>query len=71
VALLAVTVYLGTGLGGTRLGKNLEAFLPILPERKLEYTDAFLAVVKEDYAKGVATAKELGAPIFLDFTGFL
>lgn len=71
VALVAVTVYLGSGLDGTRLGKNLEAFLPILPERKLEYTDAFLAVVKEDYEKGVAKATELGAPIFLDFTGFL
>jgi len=71
VALLAVTLYLGSGLGGTRLGKNLEAFLPILPERELEYTDAFLAVVKEDYAAGVAKATELGAPIFLDFTGFL
>jgi thiol:disulfide interchange protein len=71
VALVAVTVYLGSGLGGARLGKNLEAFLPILPERKLEYTDAFLAVVKEDYEQGVAKATELGAPIFLDFTGFL
>ena len=45
--------------------------LPILPERELEYTDGFLAVVKEDYEKGVAKARELGAPIFLDFTGFL
>jgi len=71
VALLAVTVYLGSGLDGTRLGKNLEAFLPILPERELEYTGAFLAVVKEDFAAGVAKATELGAPIFLDFTGFL
>jgi thiol:disulfide interchange protein DsbD len=71
VALLAVTAYLGSGLGGARLGKNLEAFLPILPERELEYTDGFLAVVKEDYEKGVAKARELGAPIFLDFTGFL
>jgi thiol:disulfide interchange protein DsbD len=71
VALLAVTAYLGSGLGGDRLGKNLEAFLPILPERELEYTDGFLAVVKEDYEKGVAKATELGAPIFLDFTGFL
>lgn len=71
VGLVAVTLYLGSGLDGTRLGKNLEAFLPILPERDLEYTDAFLAVVKEDYETGVAKATELGAPIFLDFTGFL
>jgi thiol:disulfide interchange protein DsbD len=71
VALLAVTVYLASGLGGTRLGSALEAFLPILPERELEYTDGFLAVVKEDYEAGVAKATELNAPIFLDFTGFL
>jgi cytochrome c biogenesis protein CcdA len=69
--LLAVTLYLGTGLEGKRLGKNLEAFLPILPDRDVEYTDGFLAVVKEDYEEGVRVATRLGAPIFLDFTGFL
>jgi len=67
VFLLAVTAYLYTGTGGARLYKNLEAFLPDLEQT---YTDGFLAVVKEDFEKGVETATRLGAPIFLDFTGF-
>lgn len=71
VLLLALTAYLYSGARGRLLNENLEAFLPTLPERKQEYLDGFLAVVKEDFEKGVAKATELGAPIFLDFTGFL
>ncbi|MHC4340519.1 MAG: protein-disulfide reductase DsbD family protein [Planctomycetota bacterium] len=67
VLLLVITGYLASGLGGRRLGKNLEAFLPDLDPT---YTDGFLAVAKEDFEKGVETATRLGAPIFLDFTGF-
>jgi thiol:disulfide interchange protein DsbD len=71
IAMLAVTAYLYSGLGGRVLDDNIEAFLPRLPDRKQEYVEAFRAVVKEDYEQGVAKAKELGAPIFLDFTGFV
>jgi thiol:disulfide interchange protein DsbD len=67
IILLVITGYLASGLGGKRLAKNLEAFLP---DFRPTYTDGFLAVVKEDYEKGVETAIRLDAPIFLDFTGF-
>jgi thiol:disulfide interchange protein DsbD len=67
IILLVITGYLASGLGGKRLAKNLEAFLP---DFKPTYTDGFLAVVKEDFEKGVETAIRLDAPIFLDFTGF-
>ena len=69
--LIALTAYLYSGARGGLLNENLEAFLPTLPERKQEYLDGFLAVVKEDFEQGVEKAKELEAPIFLDFTGFL
>ena len=68
--LLVVTGYLASGVGGGLLYENLEAFLPILPDAKHGYSDGFLRVVKEDYEEGVAVATQLGAPIFLDFTGF-
>ena len=67
VFLLAVTAYLYAGTGGRVLDKRLEAFLPQI---QAKYTDAFLAVVKDDFEAGVRKAKELGAPIFVDFTGF-
>jgi cytochrome c biogenesis protein CcdA len=67
IFLLAVTAYLGSGLGGRELAQNLEAFLPNL---KPKYVDGFLAVVEEDYEAGVQLATKLGAPIFLDFTGY-
>jgi len=70
VCMLLVTAYLYSGLSGRRLGANMEAFLPILPDAHRGYSDGFLAVVSEDYEKGVALAQERNAPIFLHFTGF-
>jgi hypothetical protein len=67
--LLVVTAYLGSGLFGNNLQiLNLEAFLPNFGN--YAYAKAFPAVVAEDYAAGVAVAKEKGLPIFLHFTGF-
>jgi len=73
--LLAVAVYLFSGLGGARLGQNLEAFLPVLPKEQRsgdapDYSDGFLAVVREDYDEGIRVAIEKNAPVFLHFTGF-
>jgi len=68
VVLLAFTGYLWSGLDGGRLAKQLEAFFPPFGEKS--YNEAFLAVVKEDYKKGLAEAQERGAPAFVHFTGF-
>jgi cytochrome c biogenesis protein CcdA len=68
VFLLGVTVFLYSGLGGKPLPeKNIEAFLP---NWEPPYDKNFRAVIKEDYQKGLAKAQELGAPVFLHFTGF-
>jgi len=68
VVLLAITGFFYSGLDGEPLPvKELEAFLP---NWDAKYDDNFLAVVKEDYEKGIARAKKLGAPVFLHFTGF-
>ncbi|NJN14424.1 MAG: hypothetical protein HC813_01970 [Planctomycetes bacterium] len=67
--LLAVTIYLGTGFGGRALHfANLEAFLPQIGQDA--YAVAFPTVVKDDYAAGLAKARESNLPIFLHFTGF-
>lgn len=66
-ALLGVTAYLGSGLGGRPLFKELEGFLPTLEDA---YARSFAGVVVDDYEKGVALARERKLPIFLHFTGF-
>jgi len=74
--LLLFTLNLASGLDGStvRALPILEAFFPILPVREGEaetgYGTALLAVVHEDYEKGVALATAKGAPVFLHFTGF-
>jgi len=70
VLLLAVTAYLARGVDGTVLYENLEAFLPTLPTRRLEYRKGFLASIEDDYAKGIATAEALHAPVLIHFTGY-
>ncbi|MGQ0614918.1 MAG: cytochrome c biogenesis protein CcdA [Planctomycetaceae bacterium] len=74
--LLLFTLNLASGLGGAPVYALpvLEAFFPILPvqegEEETGYGTALLAVVYEDYEKGVELARAKGAPIFLHFTGF-
>jgi len=71
ILLLAVTAYLARGVNGTLLYENLEAFLPTLPDRLQEYRKGFLASVEDDYAKGIAKAEALNAPVLIHFTGYL
>ena len=70
LVLLGITLYLARGVTGTVLYENLEAFLPTLPDREQEYSRAFRAVVEEDVERGLQVAQELGAPVFLHFTGY-
>lgn len=65
--MVAITVYLGLGAAGRQRADVIEAFAPPNPS----YGDAFLAVVHEDYEKGVRVAVEQDAPIFLHFTGYV
>jgi len=67
---LGVTGFLSTGLNGEpfpRSAKYLEAFLPNWTPA---YDKTFVAVVYEDYDKGIALAQEKDVPVFLHFTGF-
>jgi thiol:disulfide interchange protein DsbD len=64
---LALTLYLGSGIDGTPLAQTVEAFLPVL---QADHLQAFRDVAEEDFEEGVKLATKLGAPIFLDFTGF-
>jgi len=60
--------YFYSGLGGTPLSNDkVEAFLP---RWKAVYDKTFRAVVKDDYEAGIKKALELGAPVFLHFTGY-
>ena len=59
-----------SGLNGEpfpRSAKYLEAFLPNWTPA---YDKTFVAVVYEDYDKGIALAREKNVPVFLHFTGF-
>jgi thiol:disulfide interchange protein len=67
VAALALTVWLGAGLAGQRLGE-LEAFLP--PAELGGGTDGELSWIVNDYDAALAAATTSGQPILVDFTGY-
>jgi len=67
LAALALTVWLGTGLAGQRLGE-LEAFLP--PAELGGGTDGELSWIVNDYDAALAAATASGQPILVDFTGY-
>ena len=67
LAALALTVWLGTGLAGQRLGE-LEAFLP--PAELGGGTDGELSWIVNDYDAALAAAAAAGQPVLVDFTGY-
>jgi len=68
LVLVSIGGYFYSGLGGKPLSnESVESFLP---RWKAVYDRTFQAVVYEDYDAGIAKAQELGAPVFLHFTGF-
>jgi len=67
VAALALTMWLGTGLAGQRLGE-LEAFLP--PAELGGGTDGELSWIVNDYDAALTSAAAAGQPILVDFTGY-
>jgi len=66
ILLLALTGWLLSGAGGTRLNKYVEAFLPSFQGH---YQDGFAATV-DNYEEGIRRARELGVNVFLHFTGY-
>lgn len=64
---LMVTIWLGTGLAGQRLGE-LEAFLP--PGELGGGEDGELAWIVNDYEAALAQASKENRPILIDFTGY-
>lgn len=64
---LLLTVWLGTGLAGQRLGE-LEAFLP--PGELGGGDHGELAWIVNDYDAALAAASASGQPILIDFTGY-
>jgi len=67
VGALALTVWLGTGLAGQRLGE-LEAFLP--PGELGGGEGGELAWMVNDYEGALALASKENRPILIDFTGY-
>lgn len=67
VGALLLTVWLGTGLAGQRLGE-LEAFLP--PGELGGGDHGELAWIVNDYDEALAVASASGQPILIDFTGY-
>lgn len=66
-AALALTVWLGTGLAGQRLGE-LEAFLP--PSELGGGEHGELEWIVNDYEGALATAARENRPLLIDFTGY-
>ena len=66
-AALALTVWLGTGLAGQRLGE-LEAFLP--PSELGGGEHGELEWIVNDYEGAVAIAAKENRPLLIDFTGY-
>lgn len=66
VAAVALTVWLGTGLAGQRLGE-LEAFLP---PSHLGGGDGELPWLVNDYEGALAQAAAANQPVIVDFTGY-
>jgi thiol:disulfide interchange protein DsbD len=66
-AAVLLTVWLGTGLAGQRLGE-LEAFLP--PGELGGGEDGELSWLVNDYEGALATAAATGQPVLIDFTGY-
>jgi len=64
---LALTVWLGTGLAGRRLGE-LEAFLP--PGELGGGEGGELAWIVNDYEGALARAASANQPVLVDFTGY-
>jgi len=64
---LLLTIWLGTGLAGQRLGE-LEAFLP--PGELGGGDHGELAWIVNDYDEALAVAAASGQPILVDFTGY-
>lgn len=64
---LLLTIWLGTGLAGQRLGE-LEAFLP--PGELGGGDHGELAWIVNDYDEALAAAAASGQPILIDFTGY-
>ncbi len=64
---LLFTIWLGSGLAGTRLGE-LEAFLP--PGELGGGDHGELAWIVNDYDAALAVAAASGQPILVDFTGY-
>lgn len=67
IAAVALTVWLGTGLAGQRLGE-LEAFLP--PGELGGGEDGELSWIVNDYEGALARASAGNQPILIDFTGY-
>jgi thiol:disulfide interchange protein len=67
IGALLLTVWLGTGLAGQRLGE-LEAFLP--PGELGGGDHGELAWIVNDYDQALAQAAASGQPILVDFTGY-
>lgn len=76
VAFLAITVWLGSGLWGHRLGE-LESFLPPLPVAAVNAEAAGpvaptgrLEWIVNNLPQAEAAARRDGRPLFIDFTGY-
>jgi len=66
-ACVALSVWLGSGLAGRRLGE-LEAFLP--PANMAHLAGDELHWIENDWNAALAEARKSGQPIVADFTGY-
>ncbi|NJD11889.1 MAG: cytochrome C biogenesis protein [Gemmatimonadetes bacterium] len=69
LAAAAVAVWLGTGVGGRRLGE-LDSFLPPAPTGSGEQSAGELDWLVDDYEGALAGARGSGRPVLIDFTGY-
>lgn len=63
----AIVVWLGTGVGGRRLGE-LDSFLP--PASGASQAHGELDWIVDDYPAALASARASGRPVLIDFTGY-
>lgn len=66
---LSFAVYLVPGLWGAPL-KSVSAFVPPLYTQDLNLYESGKFVHYDDYNEGMAAAKKMGKPVFLDFSGY-
>jgi thiol:disulfide interchange protein DsbD len=69
LAVAALVVWLGTGVGGRRLGE-LDSFLPPATTASGTRSAGELDWLVDDYDAALAGARRSGLPVLIDFTGY-